>query len=73
MHGVDTFVELLSCLVCQFTMSFHTLLLHDKLCHKTMEKYEDFEEMEISLIHPLKFAIQTWFRNCPQISLLTSH
>ena len=40
--------------------------LHDQPCHKTMKKYEYFEGMVISLIHPQKFAIQTWFCNCPQ-------
>ena len=50
------FVELLSRLVCQLTISFHTLLCI----------YEDFERMAISLLHPRKFAIQTWFCNCAQ-------
>ena len=40
--------------------------LHDQPCHKTMKKYEDFEGMVISLLHPLKFEIRTWFCNCPQ-------
>ena len=40
--------------------------LHDQPCHKTMKKYEDFEGMVISLLHPRKFAIRTWFCNCPQ-------
>ena len=40
--------------------------LHDQPCHKTVEKYEDFEGMVISLLTPQKFAIQTWFCNCPQ-------
>ena len=40
--------------------------LHDQPCHKTMKKYEDFEGMVISLLHPRKLAIQTWFCNCPQ-------
>ena len=40
--------------------------LHDQPCHKTTKKYEDFEGMVISLLTPLKFAIQTWFCNCPQ-------
>ena len=31
-----------------------------------MMKYADFERMVISLLHPLKFAIRTWFCNCPQ-------
>ena len=61
------FVELLSRLVRQLTISFHTLLcMTSHVCHKTMKKYEDFEGMVISLLHPLKFAIQTWFCNCPQ-------
>ena len=30
-----------------------------------MKKYEDFEGMVISLLLPRKFAIQTWFCNCP--------
>ena len=33
--------------------------LHDQPCHKTMKKYEYFEEMVISLIPPLKLAIRT--------------
>ena len=44
--------------------------LHDQPCHKTMKKYEDFEEMVISLLPLRKFAIQTWFCNCPQYSCL---
>ena len=40
--------------------------LHDQPCHKTMKKYEDFEGMVISLLTPRKFAIRTWFCNCPQ-------
>ena len=40
--------------------------LHDQPCHKTMKKYEDFEGMIISLLHTRKFAIRTWFCNCPQ-------
>ena len=40
--------------------------LHDQPCHKTMKKYEDFEGMVISLLLPRKFAIRTWFCNCPQ-------
>ena len=31
-----------------------------------MKKYEDFEGMEVFLFSPLKFAIRTWFCNCPQ-------
>ena len=40
--------------------------LHDQPYHKTMKKYEDFEGMVISLLPPRKFAIRTWFCNCPQ-------
>ena len=40
--------------------------LHDQPCPETMKKYEDFEGMVISLLLPRKFAIQTWFCNCPQ-------
>ena len=40
--------------------------LHDQPYHKTMKKYEDLEGMVISLLSPHKFAIQTWFCNCPQ-------
>ena len=40
--------------------------LHDQPFNKTMKKYEDFEGMVISLLLPLKFAIRTWFCNCPQ-------
>ena len=31
-----------------------------------MKKFEDFEGMEVFLFTPLKFAIRTWFCNCPQ-------
>ena len=31
-----------------------------------MKKYEDFEGMVISLLHPRRFSIRTWFCNCPQ-------
>ena len=40
--------------------------LHDQSCHKTMKKYEDFEGMVVSLLHPGKFSIRTWFCNRPQ-------
>ena len=40
--------------------------LHDQSYHTTMKKFEDFEGMVISLIPPQKFAIRTWFCNCPQ-------
>ena len=39
---------------------------HDLPCHMTMKRYEDFEGMVISLLLPRKFAIRTWFCNCPQ-------
>ena len=65
------FVELLSRLICQLTISFHTLLCMTSQCHKTMKKYEDFEGMVISLLAPRKFAIQTWFCNCPQYFCLS--
>ena len=58
MHGVDS---------CSPTHNIvpHTSL-HDQPCHKTMKKYEDFEGKVISLFSPQKFAIRTWFCNCPQ-------
>ena len=40
--------------------------LHDQPCHKTMKKYEYVKGMVISIIHPQKSAIRTWFCNCPQ-------
>ena len=40
--------------------------LHDLPYHKTMKKYEDSQSMEAVLFSPRKFAIQTWFCNCPQ-------
>ena len=40
--------------------------LHDQPYHKTTMKYEDFEGMAVSLFPPRKFAIRTWFCNCPQ-------
>ena len=43
----------------------HTSLC-DQPCHKTMKKYKDFEGMVVSLLTPRKFAIRTWFCNCPQ-------
>ena len=43
MHGVDT---LWSCCVDLLA----NISLHDPPYHKTMEKYEDFEEMVISLL-----------------------
>ena len=39
---------------------------HDLPHHRTMKKYGDSQSMEAFLLHPLKFAIQTWFCNCPQ-------
>ena len=60
------FVELLSRLVRQLNNVVPHTSLHDQPYHKTMKKYEYFEGMVISLIHPQKFAIQTWFCNCPQ-------
>ena len=39
---------------------------HDPPYHKTMKKYEDSQSMEAFLFTSLKFAIQTWFCNCPQ-------
>ena len=54
----------LSCLPTHYIVP-HTSL-HDQPCPKTMKKYEDFEGMVISLITPQKFAIRTWFCNCPQ-------
>ena len=44
--------------------------LHDLPKHKTMKKYKDFEVMVISLLTPRKFAIRTWFCNCPQYLFL---
>ena len=44
MHGVDTFVELLSRLVRQLTISFPHTSLHDQPCHKTVKKYKDSDE-----------------------------
>ena len=42
------------------------ITLHDQPYHQTMKKYTNVEGMVISLLHPRKFAIQTWFCNCPQ-------
>ena len=39
---------------------------HDLPYRRTMKKYEDFEGMVISLLHPQKSAIRTWFSNCLQ-------
>ena len=60
------FIELLSRLVLPTHNIVPHISLHDQPCHKTMKKYEYFEGMVISLISPQKFAIQTWFCNCPQ-------
>ena len=60
--GSRYFVELLSRLV---GLAPHNSL-HDLPYHKTMKKYEDFEGMEVFLVLLLKFAIRTWFCNCPQ-------
>ena len=40
--------------------------LHDPPFYKTMKKYEDFEGMAVSPLTLLKFAIRTWFCNCPK-------
>ena len=64
----------MECILCRVVesscLSTHNIVphtsLHDQSCHKTMKKYEDFEGMVISLFSPLKFAIRTWFCNCPQ-------
>ena len=53
-----------SCLPTHHTVPH--ISLHDPPCHTTMKKYEYFEWMVISLLLPQKFAIQTWFCNCPQ-------
>ena len=39
---------------------------HDLPYHRTTKRYEDFEGMVIFLLPPQKFAIRTWFCNCPQ-------
>ena len=39
---------------------------HDLPCHRTTKRYDDFERMVIYLLFPRKFAIRTWFCNCPQ-------
>ena len=64
MHGVDTLYAESSYLPTHKIVP-HTSL-HDQPCHTTMKKYEYFEGMVISLILPQKFAIRTWFCNCPQ-------
>ena len=60
------FVELLRRLVGQLTISLHLISLHDLPYHKTMKKYERFWKKGSFLFLPLKFAIRTWFCNCPQ-------
>ena len=50
------FVELLSRLVRQITISFHTSLHDQKI----------FREWQVFLLQHRKFEIQTWFCNCPQ-------
>ena len=39
---------------------------HGLPCRRTTKKYEDSQRMEAFLFHPQKFAIRTWFCNCPQ-------
>ena len=66
MHGVDTFVELLSRLVRQFTTPFHTSL-HDQPCHKTMKKDEHYEGIVIYLSHRGNSRFKHGsIINCPQ-------
>ena len=60
------FAELLSRLVLPTHNIVPHISLHNQPCHKTTKKYEDFEGMVIFLLFPLKFAIRTWFCNCPQ-------
>ena len=40
--------------------------LHDPPYHKTMKKNEDSQSWKLFKFLPQKFAIQTWFCNCPQ-------
>ena len=44
--------------------------LHDQPYHETMKKYENSQSMEAFLFSPQKFAIRTWFCNCPQFFCL---
>ena len=60
------FVELLSRLVCQLTISFHTFLGMTLHIVRSMKKYEDFPSMAVFQFTLRKFVIQTWLCNCPK-------
>ena len=64
------FVQLLSRLVCQLTISFHTLLrmtFHVVGSRRnTTKKYTDSPSMVIFQLLPRKFVTQTWFCDCQQ-------
>ena len=66
-------VELLSRLVCQLTISFHTILGITLHYRRTTKKYEDFPNKVIFQFLPRKFVIQTWFCNCLQYLCLLFH
>ena len=59
------FVELLSCPVCQLTISFHTFrgMTFHIVGHR---RNKDFPSMVIFQLLLLKFWIQTWLCNCQQ-------
>ena len=60
------FVELLRRLVCQLTISFHTLLGMTFHVIGPMKRYSNFPSMVDFQLLPRKFVIQTWFCNCQQ-------
>ena len=64
-------MELILCRVVEsFCSPTHNLVphmsWHDLPCHMTMKRYTDFPIMVVFQFPPQKFAIQTWFCNCPQ-------
>ena len=66
MHGVGNFVELLCRLVCQLTISFHTLFGMTLHIIRPWRIRRFWVNGNFSLLHPRKIVIQTWFCICQQ-------
>ena len=64
------FVELLSRLVCQLTISFHTLLRMTIHVIIPWRNTKILRELKFVCSSPQKFAIRTWFWYCPQYHCL---
>ena len=60
------FVVLLSLLVCQLTISFHTLLAMNLHIVRQRRNTEILRVWKCFLFPPRKFAIRTWLCNCHQ-------